>query len=89
MRRTALRILIALTLAGVGWSVGRAQTTIADIEFTVDAPSGRTTLTCLRGCAWGPSGNNTTAFGCGAPRCLGTFNGRGMFLTHNNERQQR
>jgi hypothetical protein len=36
MKRIAIRILMSLTLVGLGWAVGKAQTTQPDFEI-VDA----------------------------------------------------
>jgi hypothetical protein len=49
-----LRVVLAVGLVGLGWSLGRAQTNEPDFEIVVDAPVGATTVTCKRGCslAW-------------------------------------
>ena len=94
MTRIVFRVVIALALVGAGWSAGRAQSPVADFEFTVNAPKGTVILTCHRGCNWsGPQGQikdiftgeviaaaapNTTLYGCGAPRCEGTLTGNGF-----------
>ena len=76
--RIAGQCAIALILVFAGWVVGRAQTTAPDFELAVDAPSGETTLKCLRGCelVWVERGLNANAsrmatftYKCTAPRC--------------------
>lgn len=54
MRRIGFRIVLAVVLVAAGWSIGKAQGTPPEFEFTVDAPVGETTVTCTRGCslAW-------------------------------------
>jgi hypothetical protein len=54
MKRTALRLILALGLIGLGWAVGRAQGAGPDFEIRIDAPEGQTILQCVRGCqlAW-------------------------------------
>jgi len=49
MRLTVFRVAIALGLVIAGWSVGKAQTTIADFEIAIDAPRGNLRLKCQRG----------------------------------------
>ena len=79
MIRTSLRIATVAALITLGWIAGRAQTTTPDFEIIVDAPSGQTTIECVRGCdlAWVERGLNpnstpmrTFEFAChGAARC--------------------
>lgn len=55
MTRLVARLLLAVALLGIGWTAGRAQQPLHDFELVVDAPSGQTTITCVRGCqglAW-------------------------------------
>ena len=54
MKRTALRLLFAITLIAMGWTIGRAQGSVPDFELRIDAPAGRTNVECVRGCqlAW-------------------------------------
>jgi hypothetical protein len=55
MTRITVRLLLAIGLIGMGWAVGRAQEPLPDFEFVIDAPEGRTTIECVRGCqglAW-------------------------------------
>lgn len=79
MKRTLLRIVLAVGFIGAGWSLGNAQARVADFEITIDAPRGDVRLTCSRGCAWGEKGSpsQTTSFRCETQRCRGTFNGHG------------
>jgi hypothetical protein len=76
----AHKALIALVLVLIGWLAGRSQTPMPapDFEFTVDAPSGETTVQCVRGCEllWVERGPAPTAgrdkkfvYSCGANRC--------------------
>jgi hypothetical protein len=37
MTRILVRVVVALALVGAGWSAGRAQSPVADFEFTVVA----------------------------------------------------
>ncbi len=79
MRRTAVRLVVAAMLIGLGWAAGMAQTTKPDFELVVDAPAGDVSVTCAKGCdlAWVERGVNPNAtptqtftFGCGGPvRC--------------------
>ena len=86
MVRTIVLAAVAITLIGAGWSVGRAQTAVADFEITVDAPAGFVNVMCRRGCersgTWMASANGSTltaSFECsGSPRCLGTVDGHGL-----------
>ena len=50
MVRKAFIASAALVLILIGWVAGRSQTSAPDFEFTVDAPSGETTVQCVRGC---------------------------------------
>jgi hypothetical protein len=80
MNRTMLRIVLAIVLIGAGWSVGKAQTAVADFEITVDAPRGEARVTCFRGCEWAKKGtipSPTITFQCDTERCRSTFNGHG------------
>ena len=80
MDRASLRFAIAIALAGgMGWMAAKAQTSEPNFEVVVNAPSGETTIECVRGCelAWVERGLNpnsrpmkTFTFKCdGAPRC--------------------
>lgn len=54
-RRSIGRLLLAIVLVGIGWTVARAQAPLPDFELVVDAPEGETTVDCVRGCqglAW-------------------------------------
>ena len=71
-----LRIAIATALIGVGWSISKAQTAVADFEIAVDAPRGDVKLTSSRCCDWGKREGNpsrTTSFQCETERWCGTF----------------
>ena len=56
----SLRIALAAVLVGIGWMAARAQTSEPDFEVVVNAPSGETTIECVRGCelAWVQRGLN-------------------------------
>jgi hypothetical protein len=83
-----LSALVAVGSIGAGWTVGRAQSTAADFEITVDAPTGTVDIICHRGCeqssTWmRPSGSQelTASFSCNSPsRCRGTVDGHGLVL---------
>ena len=73
MIRASLRIALAVALVAIGWMAARAQTSEPAFELIVNAPSGQTTIECVRGCAlaWverGLNPNSTPApsfkFGC-------------------------
>jgi hypothetical protein len=78
MKRTILRLGIALILVGAGWAAGRAQTSGPDFELIVNAPGGQTRIDCVRGCklAWvergvppGGASDPGFSFSCTADRC--------------------
>jgi hypothetical protein len=78
MTRNAGLIIAALALVGLGWIVGIAQSSSPDFELIVNAPSGQTTVECVRGCklSWVERGLNPNAaaidtfeFMCTAERC--------------------
>ena len=60
MIRASLRIALVTALVGMGWAAGTAQTSAPDFELVVNAPSGETTIECVRGCklAWVERGLN-------------------------------
>jgi hypothetical protein len=83
VKRALFRIALATALIGAGWSVGKAQTAVADFEIAIDAPRGEVKLTCSRGCDWAKEKGNpspTTSFRCETERCRQTFNGHGRIL---------
>lgn len=78
MARVLLRAIIAIALLATGWAMARAQTPQPDFELIVDAPSGSTTITCVRGCTlmWVERGINpdntpheSFSFSCTGARC--------------------
>ena len=78
MARMTLMAAVAFALVGLGWAVARAQTTGPDFELIVNAPSGDTSIQCVRGCTlkWTERGINPDdlgqqmfSYGCRAPRC--------------------
>ena len=79
MGRTIAKVVMAVALIGLGWGVGRAQTSETDFELVVDAPAGQVNVTCTKGCglAWVERGMNSSArpqdtftFSCsGVSRC--------------------
>ena len=50
MKRLILQAGIALALVGLGWAAARAQMRAPDFELVVNAPEGKTTIECVRGC---------------------------------------
>ena len=83
MRLTVLRVAVALGLVIVGWSVGKAQTTVADFEIAIDAPRGDLKLMCQKGCDWAKDGAtqlSTITFQCQTERCRVTVNGHGRVM---------
>ena len=85
MTRWFWRLALAAALVVAGWTIGRAQAIQPDFEILVDAPGGKTSIGCLRGCglAWVQRGLNPTAkpgqtftFSCSSERCgSGTVGG--------------
>jgi hypothetical protein len=78
MRRLFLNATIAFALLATGWVVAKAQTPAPSFELVVDAPSGATTIRCVRGCAlmWVERGINANArptnsfnYACTGARC--------------------
>jgi hypothetical protein len=90
MTRTVAGVILAVGLVAIGWSAGRAQTTVADFEMTITTPVGRTTIQCSRGCDFTegvstppslPSPNPTFAIQCSGrevQQCVTTINGHGV-----------
>ena len=50
MRRTAVRLLLAAMLIGLGWAAAKAQSPQTDFELVVDAPGGDVSVTCAKEC---------------------------------------
>ena len=74
MERTVIRIIVAAALVGLGLAAGKAQSTQPDFELVVDAPAGKTSIECVRGCRLlvNPASQlqQTFAFSCSGPeRC--------------------
>ena len=80
MKMTALRLGIAAALILGGWSVGRAQSQVAEFEMAVDAPGGVVIVRCLEGCDWQSRTDTmgTVSWKCETNRCAGVLNGRGL-----------
>ena len=77
MKTGGRQAFLAITLIGLGWIAGKAQTTGPDFEIVVNAPTGSTTVECVRGCAlmWIARGLNPNSqptqkftFSCSAPQ---------------------
>ena len=49
MRITTIGLALAIALVS-GWCVGRAQTPKPEFTLEIDAPVGKTTVKCIRGC---------------------------------------
>ena len=93
MALKTLRVLLVIACVLAAWSLGRAQTAVADFELSIDAPAGEVRVKCLRGCQWGALSNEdppVATFSCvpgpstvkAAERCGATFNGRGLTAKH-------
>ena len=76
--RTSIQVVAAMMLILVGWVIGRAQTSEPALELVVNAPSGETTIECVKGCAlaWVDRGVNPNSmatgkftYRCTAARC--------------------
>jgi hypothetical protein len=50
MKQTMRHAVIVAALVALGWAAGRAQTTRGDFELRINAPSGATSVECVRGC---------------------------------------
>jgi hypothetical protein len=50
MTRLASRFVITLTLLLFGWIAGRAQAPEPEFTLAIDAPAGRTSVVCVKGC---------------------------------------
>lgn len=64
MIRGPLRLAFVTALGvAAGWMAARAQTAPPDFEVVVNAPSGETTIDCVRGCelAWVERGLNANS----------------------------
>jgi hypothetical protein len=63
MKRTVVRIGIALALVLGGWTLGRGQNASPDFVLLVDSPVGTTNVQCVRGCelVFGRSVDNPSA----------------------------
>ncbi len=77
MKRRCRQVVVALALIGMGWAAARAQTPAPDFEIVVNAPTGQTTVQCVRGCGlmWIARGVNPNSqptekftFSCTAPQ---------------------
>ena len=77
-RQTVRQIALTGALMAAAWAAGRAQTPAPAFEIVVDAPTGETTIECVRGCrlAWVERGLGNAApaakftYACrGAERC--------------------
>jgi len=74
MTRWALRLSLIVVLVGVGWSLGKAQSSEPDFEIRVAASVGETIIECVQGCTlvWSERGINPNSipqrqfkYGCG------------------------
>ena len=50
MTRVGVQMALLLTVLLFGWGVGKAQTSAPEFTLAIDAPTGRTTVSCIRGC---------------------------------------
>jgi hypothetical protein len=76
--RITIQILVGAILTFIGWAIGKAQTSAPSFELAVNAPGGKTTIECVRGCelSWverGLDSNSTPAksfeYACTSDRC--------------------
>ena len=74
-----VQFVAVVALVFLGWAVGRAQTSAPAFELLVEAPTGETTITCVKGCelVWVERGVNvkakptlTFSYQCNVGRCL-------------------
>jgi hypothetical protein len=87
MTRRAIQIALALALVGSGWAAGKAQAPAPEFTLAIDAPVGRTTIRCVRGCTLqggrdegNPNNTPTPSYwyecrGSALPSCGSTVNG--------------
>ena len=77
MRHYLCQAAVALTLIGLGWVAAKAQMPGPDFELVVNAPTGSSTIQCVRGCTvmWIGRGINPNSqptakfsFSCTAPQ---------------------
>jgi hypothetical protein len=78
MKRPIRMLALVIATLLIGWAAGRAQSSLPDFELIVNAPGGKTTIECLRGCdlKWwerGPNANSVAGakftYECGASEC--------------------
>ena len=78
MIRTVLRLALVVVLVALGWIAAKAQAPEPNFEILVQAPSGTTTIRCVRGCklAWVERGVNPNStpmqaftFSCSGSNC--------------------
>jgi hypothetical protein len=76
--RATIQILLGAILTFIGWTLGRAQTSAPIFELAVDAPGGKTTIECVKGCelSWVERGLNPNStpmkafeYACSSARC--------------------
>jgi hypothetical protein len=74
-QKAALVVGVAL-LVVASWALGRAQTAVADFQFSVslETAPGAVRVTCDRGCDWSPS---VADLECDSQPCRWTFTGYG------------
>jgi hypothetical protein len=84
MKTIAVRAACAAVLVALGWLTGRAQAPRPEFVLELEAPQGRTSVTCARGCELIGSrdhGNPNAGrmlryeYACGADRCRATVYG--------------
>lgn len=83
VKRLLIRVILATAFIGTGWSLGKAQTRVADFEIAIESPRGDLKVTCSRGCDWTRADGEaiaTISFQCKAERCLGQLNGHGKVI---------
>jgi hypothetical protein len=79
MRRTVVRIVLAVLLVTLGWAAGRTQSLDPDFELVVTGPPGAIGVECRRGCvvSWVERGVNPNA----RPMTTFSFSCKGDGLT--------
>jgi hypothetical protein len=74
MSRRLFVVIVSLALLGA-WSAGRAQTRVANFQFTIEVPRGPARVMCERGCDW--PGSNEGVLLCEQERCRFAFTEQG------------
>jgi hypothetical protein len=79
-----LRLIVGIVIVLTAWTVGRlqGQPQVAEFEIKIEAPFGKTTVACYKGCNW------ETWFSCrgqnNAGTCPAIIDQNGLVIRHGN-----